>query len=224
MDKLVMLECRRRLRGLAADTGNDGAGNVTEFYVAVLRRGAQDSEGAGLSAVLPRHYYPEGLVDHGPRGQRGSKLLDKGRVRGQADGERQGPRGILGESRGALGFGRAEGRRVPRVQVEGADPLVLRPRMACRHGPLSSSYWIASTFAATGSLQATVTGRPLDRMVIPHDRSPPTRRAARMAISCRNCSTLSVLTSASCKSLKSSGGCSPAALTIHTSILAVIWP
>ena len=45
-------------------------------------------------------------------------------------------------------------------------------RMACRHGPLSSSYWTSSTLAATGSLQATVTGRPLDRMVIPHDRSP----------------------------------------------------
>jgi hypothetical protein len=89
-------------------------------------------------------------------------------------------------------------------------------RMACRHGPLSSSYCTASTFAATGSLQATVTGRPLDRMVIPQDRSPPTSRAARTAISCRNCSTLSVSTSASCNSLKSSGRSPPASFTIHT--------
>lgn len=79
-----MLECWRRLRGLATDTGNDGAGNVTEFYVAVLRRGAQDSEGAGLGAVFPGHYYPEGLVDHGPRDQRGSKLLAGLHGRGRA--------------------------------------------------------------------------------------------------------------------------------------------
>ena len=53
-----MLECWRRLRGLAADTGNDGAGNVAEFYIAVLRCGSQDSEGAGLGTVFPGHYYP----------------------------------------------------------------------------------------------------------------------------------------------------------------------
>jgi hypothetical protein len=47
------------------------------------------------------------------------------------------------------------------------------------YGPLSSSYCTASTVAATGSLHATVTGRPFDRMVIPHDMSLPTRRAAR---------------------------------------------
>ena len=96
-------------------------------------------------------------------------------------------------------------------------------RMACRHGPLSSSYCTASTVAATGSLHATVTGRPLDRMVIPQDRSPPTRRAARTAISCRNCSTLSVLISASCSSFSSSGRCPPACPTIRIPIVDRFW-
>jgi len=73
--------------------------------------------------------------------------------------------------------------------------------------------------AATGSLHATVTGRPLDRIVIPQDRPPPTSRAARTAISCRNCSTLSVLISASCSSFSSSGRCPPASLTIRTPIV-----
>ena len=63
-------------------------------------------------------------------------------------------------------------------------------RMACRHGPSSSSYWTSSTRAATGSLHATVTGLPLGCMVIPQDSPRLTSRAASTAISCRNCSTL----------------------------------
>jgi hypothetical protein len=43
-------------------------------------------------------------------------------------------------------------------------------RMACRQGPSSSSYCASSTRAASGSLHATVTGRPLRPIVIPHDR------------------------------------------------------
>src|SRR5271165_6233762 len=78
-----------------------------------------------------------------------------------------------------------------------------RSRMACRHGPSSSLYCTSSTCAATGSLHATVTGLPFGCMVIPHDRPPPTRRAASTAISCRNCSTLWVLSKAPCRSLRS---------------------
>ena len=77
------------------------------------------------------------------------------------------------------------------IDITNADQ-VREDLLACRHGPLPSSYCTASTLAATGSVHATVTGRPLARMVIPQDRPPPTMRAAMTAISCRNCSTLSV--------------------------------
>jgi anti-sigma B factor antagonist len=63
---LIVLEGRRRLRGLAADTGDDGAGDVAEFHVAVLRCRTQDGEGTGLGAVLPGHDDPERLIDDGP--------------------------------------------------------------------------------------------------------------------------------------------------------------
>ena len=65
----------------------------------------------------------------------------------------------------------------------------LPSRMACRHGPSSSSYCTSSTRAAIWSLHATVTGLPLGCMVIPQDSPPPTKRAAITAIPCRNCST-----------------------------------
>src|SRR5690242_5696118 len=93
------------------------------------------------------------------------------------------------------------------VRIEDTTAVVssmrttLPSRMACRHGPSSSSYCTSSTRAATWSLHATVTGLPLGCIVIPHDR-PPARRAAITAISCRNCSTLWVLSSAPCNSLR----------------------
>src|SRR5689334_17223080 len=75
-------------------------------------------------------------------------------------------------------------------------------RIACRHGPSSSSYCTSSTRAATGSLHATVTGVPLGCIVIPQDSPPLTRLAAITATSCRNCSTLWVLSNAPCRSLR----------------------
>lgn len=72
------VEDGRRLRGLAGDAGDNGPGNVTELDVAVLRRGPQDGEGAFGGAALPGHDDPQSLVDHGPRGQRRTQLLDEG--------------------------------------------------------------------------------------------------------------------------------------------------
>jgi hypothetical protein len=89
-------------------------------------------------------------------------------------------------------------------------------RMACRQGPSSSLYWTSSTCAATGSLHATVIGRPPDRTVMPQESPPRTRPAASLVISRRNCSTLSVLSNASCSSLKSPLASSSISLSIGT--------
>jgi hypothetical protein len=59
-------------------------------------------------------------------------------------------------------------------------------RMARRHGPSPSAYCTRSTSAATGSLHATVTGRPPDRIVMPQDKPGLVRRAASTAMSCKN--------------------------------------
>src|SRR6266566_6866674 len=103
---------------------------------------------------------------------------------------------------------------------------MLPSRMACRQGPSSSSYCTSSTRAATWSLHATVTGLPLGCMVIPHDSPPPTRRAAITAISCRNCSTLWVLSNAPCSSLRFavSGASSPCSVVMAFAFVSVWIP
>src|SRR5215472_11882162 len=75
-------------------------------------------------------------------------------------------------------------------------------RIACRHGPSSRRYCTSSISEASGSLHATVTGRPLGRIVMPQDTPSFTRRAASVASSCSNCSRVCVPSSAFCNSVR----------------------
>jgi hypothetical protein len=62
------------LRGAAGDTGDELPGDLAELEVAVLGGCPQDGEGVGGGAPLLGHDHADGLVDHGPGGQRGAQL------------------------------------------------------------------------------------------------------------------------------------------------------
>lgn len=77
---------------LTGDAGDDLVGDLADFDIAVLGCGSQNVEGFGGGAALLGHDHAEGLINDGPRRQRGTQLVGQHRLGGHPgrDADRDG--------------------------------------------------------------------------------------------------------------------------------------